>query len=165
MHPSRVCCFTGHRPESFPFGNDERHPDCLALKNALRAAIVAMEQKGVTRFITGMSRGVDMWAAELLLELGQNAPHPSELIAMIPHAGQAARWSVADRARYDALLKRATQCILLSDRYFRGCLHARNRAMVDQSGHMIAVYRGIPGGTQYTLSYAQKRNLDVLLLQ
>ncbi|MEG1073216.1 MAG: hypothetical protein RSE09_06210, partial [Oscillospiraceae bacterium] len=48
--------------------------------------------------------------------------------------------------------------------YDRGCMHRRNRYMVDRSGLIIAVYDGMMGGTLYTLNYALKEGLDVVLL-
>lgn len=55
----RRCCFTGHRPEKLT-------ADPEAIKASLAAEIDAAIVDGITVFITGMARGVDMWAAELV---------------------------------------------------------------------------------------------------
>ena len=66
---------------AFPFENDER---CIDLKRRLKDAIIEMiTQNGVTHFISGMAIGVDMYAAEIVLELKETYPNIS-LEAAIP---------------------------------------------------------------------------------
>ena len=48
--------------------------------------------------------------------------------------------------------------------YDKGCMLRRNRYMVDRSSRLIAVYDGLLGGTMYTVSYAMKQGLKVVLL-
>ena len=56
----KKCAFTGHRPQSLPFGFNESDERCIALKQTLRAEIIRLiEQEGVTHFISGMALGVD----------------------------------------------------------------------------------------------------------
>lgn len=47
----KKCAFTGHRPQSLPFGFNETDERCIALKQMLRAEIIRLiEQEGVTQF-------------------------------------------------------------------------------------------------------------------
>ena len=67
---TKKCAFTGHRPQSLPFGFNEADERCIALKQKLRDEIIRqIEENGVTHFITGMAIGVDMFAAEIVLGL------------------------------------------------------------------------------------------------
>lgn len=50
------------------------------------------------------------------------------------------------------------------DHYVKGCMQKRNRYMVDATAHMIAVFSGSPGGTKSTIEYAQRKGLDIILL-
>ena len=51
---AKTCAFTGHRPQSLPFGFDESDKRCTSLKSVMRDQIVALiENEGVTHFITG----------------------------------------------------------------------------------------------------------------
>lgn len=52
----RRCCFTGHRPEKINSSNE-------IIKSALEKEIHQAISDGFTVFISGMSRGVDIWAA------------------------------------------------------------------------------------------------------
>ena len=45
-------------------------------------------------------------------------------------------------------------------------MHERNRFMADNSDVLIAVYDGSEkGGTAYTVNYAKKKGLDVIIIQ
>ena len=81
-----TCAFTGHRPKGLGYPeSDER---CAALKEKLRSLIIRMiEEKGVTHFISGMAQGVDMYAAEIVLELKEKYPQIT-LECAIPYEGR-----------------------------------------------------------------------------
>ena len=65
-----TCSFTGHRPGKLPWGNDENAPEAVRVKEKLRDYIrLLAQQKGVRRFISGMAPGIDMYAAEAVIEL------------------------------------------------------------------------------------------------
>ena len=101
----KTCAFTGHRPKSLGYPeSDER---CTALKEKLRSLILKLiEEEGVTHFISGMAQGVDMYAAEIVLDL--KARYPSiTLESAIPCETQAVKWSMAQRERYYNI---AAQC-------------------------------------------------------
>ena len=70
MEDKRItCCFTGHRPAKLSFGYDEESPDCLRLKVRLLSLIDKMRMKGVTSFLSGMAQGVDIIAAEAVIDI------------------------------------------------------------------------------------------------
>lgn len=96
----RACAFTGHRPQNLPFRFNENDDRCIALKQKLRDCIVQLiEQEGVRHFLSGMAIGVDMYAAEIVLELKAEYPFIT-LEAAIPCETQAAKWSEPLRDRY-----------------------------------------------------------------
>lgn len=57
-----TCCFTGHRPEKL---NVPEEFVIRKLKDAIEDAFT----DGFINFITGMAKGVDIWAAEAVVEL------------------------------------------------------------------------------------------------
>lgn len=159
------CCFAGHRPKKLPWGYDEESEDCILLKLKLMVQIEEMRRRGVTTFYTDMAQGVDIFTAEAVLMLKQ--AYPSEdmrLIAVIPHEGQANRWSVAYRERYFNILAAVDSDVCLHPHYTRGCMHERNRYMVERCAHLIAVYGGEAGGTKNTVEYARKRGLEIVTI-
>ncbi|MPM58748.1 hypothetical protein SDC9_105581 [bioreactor metagenome] len=161
----KICCFSGHRPAKLSFGYDEEHPDCLRLKIRLLSLIDEMSKKGVTTFLTGMAQGVDIFAAEAVIDIRRTYPEDKiRLIAVIPYEGQADRWNEKYRERYFNILAKSDDVITLQHRYTDNCMLERDRYMVDSSAYLIAVYNGSKGGTKYTIDYAIKKGLDVTII-
>ena len=63
-----ITCFTGHRPEAFPWGADKDNPRCKILFNRLEDAIDDLIAKDCTHFIAGNALGIDTWASQIVLE-------------------------------------------------------------------------------------------------
>ena len=101
----KTCAFTGHRPQHLPFGMNENDERCVKLKEELKEQIINLiETENVTHFITGMALGVDLYAAEIVLDL--KARYPSiTLESAIPCETQAVKWSMAQRERYYDIAK------------------------------------------------------------
>ena len=103
----KTCAFTGHRPQHLPFGMNENDDRCVKLKEALKEQIINLiEAEDATHFITGMALGVDLYAAEIVLDLKARYPNIT-LESAIPCETQAVKWSMAQRERYYDI---AAQC-------------------------------------------------------
>jgi len=74
MERATTCCFTGHRPDKLPWGNNEEDPRCLELKERLYRALERAYERGMRHFICGMARGTDLYFAESVLALRQTHP-------------------------------------------------------------------------------------------
>ena len=102
VYVMKTCAFTGHRPKGL--GYPESDGRCVALKKKLRSLIIRMiEEEKVTHFISGMAQGVDMYAAEIVLDLKQTYPYIT-LECAIPYEEQAAHWSAALRDGTDGVV-------------------------------------------------------------
>ncbi len=149
-------CFSGHRSIPFQYWKQ--------LKQQLKAEIAKTYADGYRYFFCGMAMGFDMLAAEVALSLKSELPD-LQVIAVIPHRGQAERWSDAMKAKYDAILRSADKVIILSEHYYNGCLLRRNDYMVLHCSRLIAWYDGQPkGGTFYTCRKATANRLQVINL-
>lgn len=157
------CCFSGHRPDKLPWGSDETDPRCLALKERIRAEVERAYDEGYRHFICGMARGADFYFCEAVLELRDQRPGVT-VEAAIPCEEQAAHWSERDRDRYFRLVGLCDFETMVQHRYDRGCMLRRNRYMVDHASRLIAAYDGTLGGTMYTITYANRKGLEVILL-
>ena len=131
MDIQNCCAFTGHRPAHFGFKHDETHVDCIALKTAMREAIQSLVHRGVVTYFSGMALGVDMWGAEIVLELKEQYPE-LRLIAVLPCETQAKPWLAAQQKRHLELLSRCDRVIYISRQYTPNCMLQRNRYMVDR---------------------------------
>ena len=102
-----------------------------SLEREIRAAIT----DGFQTFISGMARGVDIWAAEVVLRLRDNGS-PIHLIAASPYQGFERAWSPAWQSRYASVLVGADIVRFVSLQYDRGCFQRRNEWMVDHAGRV-----------------------------
>ncbi|MEA4824495.1 MAG: SLOG family protein [Clostridiaceae bacterium] len=147
-----TCCFTGHRPEKFPFIYGV-NAETSTLLLALTRIIHAVYEKGFRHFISGMCIGFDLWAAEIVSELRE--AHPDILLeAALPFDGYGWNLQNEERALFLTALERCDRVTTLCSHYSRSCFQYRNQYMVDRSSLVIAAYNGTPGGTRNTVSYA-----------
>lgn len=152
----RRCCFTGHRPEKI------NSPEATIIE-ALRGEIETAVREGFRTFITGMARGVDIWAGEIVLQL-RDSGQPIKLICASPYRGFEARWALEWRARYQALMAAADLVRFICPGYSPDCFQRRNEWMVDHSARVIAVYNGQPSGTENTVEYARRQGIHLAVL-
>ena len=147
------CCFTGHRPEKLNRSEEE-------VKKLLDSAIRQAIADGFTTFITGMARGVDIWAAEIVLKLRKEYKD-IKLICASPYDGFEKKWSADWQKRHNTIWKSADLQKFICPGFSMGCFQIRNEWMVNHSTRVIAVFNGEKGGTKNTIDYAKKRNVDV----
>lgn len=148
-----TCCFTGHRPEKLNIPRE-------TAKKLLETAIEAAFSDGFTEYITGMARGIDIWAAEIVLELQKEFPYV-RLICAIPFEGFEKGWEKAWKEKYIQILHEADEIHYISEEYSREVFQKRNEWMVEQASLVIACYNGEAGGTRNTLKYAEKQNISI----
>jgi len=158
------CAFTGHRPKSFPWKNDESDPRCAALKAALAEQIQALAGRGVTDFLSGMAEGTDLWCAEIVLALRQERP-ALKLHCILPCKEQADQWSPPSQERYRAILDQADSVVYVNRASRKNCMLERNRFLVEYAGILLAVYNGAPrSGTGATVRRARKTGREIILI-
>lgn len=158
------CAFTGHRPHKFPWHYDEADSRCVALKAFLTEQITTLTDTGVTDFYSGGADGVDCWAALIVLELKKKNP-ALNLHLILPHEGQADKWSDSAQERYHSILGQADSVDYVSRKYYDGCMLDRNRRLVDAADLLLAVYNGERrGGTAATVRYARKLGRRVIIV-
>ena len=152
----KCCCFTGHR--SIPEGLTEQ------LQKRLRDGVDYLyEHCGISVFYAGGALGFDSLAAEAVID--RKRQHPDIcLVIVMPCRDQTKRWNAEDVARYESINSAADKVICLSEHYYRGCMHQRNRYMVDHSCACICYLTKATGGTAYTVKYAQGKDLRIFNL-
>lgn len=147
------CCFTGHR-----FLPKEKAD---AIQHTLECLICELCEKGCREFISGGAIGFDIMAAETVLSL-KKVFSGIKLIMALPCRDQHIKWGAADRLRYEKLLSRADEIVYLTENYVTGCMHLRNKYMVDNSELCIAYLESKGGGTEYTVNYALEKERMVI---
>lgn len=156
--PSTVkkVCFTGHR--------DLSADDISLIENRLPVLLDVLVRKlGAEDFYAGGAIGFDMLASFCVLS-ARDLHEGVRLHLLIPCANHDSKWSQADRLSHRTLLLEADTVSTLSPHYYRGCMHARNRALLDASELCIAFLREgeSGGGSFYTVSQAKRRAIPVI---
>lgn len=160
--PYKTACFTGHRPQSITYLWDEDSVQSLNLRKRIRSAVIYLiETYDVRHFISGMAIGVDMIAAEVILEV-KNQYSDITLECAIPCEVQPLKWSDKYKSRYYRILELADTKTVMQTSYTADCMHKRNCYMVDKSDFVIAVWNGSPSGTGKTVLYAKERNKRII---
>lgn len=149
----KSCCFTGHR-----FLPPEKVDD---IRLALEDIVSELCKRGCSRFISGGAIGFDMMSAEIVLKLKKTFPEIM-LVMALPCRDQHIKWGKADRLRYESLISRADRVIYLCESYVTGCMHLRNKYMVDNAELCVAYLENRKGGTEYTVKYANECGRSVV---
>lgn len=150
-------CFTGHRPEKLT-----RHEK--AIKKDLEKEIRQAVAGGLNVFITGMARGVDIWAAQIVLML-RDEGYDVKLMCVCPYEGFERGWNQEWQKAYREILAAADFVKYVCEGYNRTCFQARNEWMVNHSARVIAVFNGEKSGTKNTIDYAMKVGVPVVCIE
>ena len=150
---SRVC-FTGHRPEKLTDSEDR-------IKQMLELHILRAIADGFTVFMTGMARGVDLWAGQIVIKL-RDSGTPIKLICVSAFCGVEKGWNPVWQNRYQTILQNADYVKYICKRYHPLCFQMRNEWMVNHVARVIAVFNGKQGGTKNTIAYAKRVGVPVI---
>ncbi len=152
---SKTCSFTGHR--TIPDGMSEY------LIKRIMDEVNYLYSLGIKTFLAGGAIGFDTLAAKAVLKC-REVHDDIRLIIVIPCRDQARSWKQPDIDTYERIKKLANEVIYLSEHYYKGCMHRRNRYLIENSETCICYLTQGSGGTAYTVKYAKDKGLTVFNL-
>ena len=152
---NQTCCFTGHR--KIPLDQLE------SVTQRLRDAVIASIKDGYQYFGAGGALGFDTLAAQTVLNLKKDYQQ-IKLILVLPCKTQTRGWKQEDIEEYNRILKAADKVVYTSQDYYNGCMHKRNRHLVDNSSLCICYLTEQTGGTAYTINYARNKGCMIVNL-
>lgn len=150
---NQTCCFTGHR--KIPSDQLE------SVTQRLRDAVIASIKDGYRYFGAGGALGFDTLAAQTVLELKNDYPS-IKLILVLPCKTQTRGWKQEDIEEYNRVMQAADKVVYTSQDYYNGCMHKRNRHLVNNSSKRICYFTEKSGGTFYTVKYASEHGLSIV---
>ena len=150
---NETCCFTGHR--QIPPGEQSE------IENKLECTITGLYQRGIRYYGAGGALGFDALAARTVIRLRENCPG-MKLILVLPCLTQTRGWRSEDVTEYERIKAQADEVFYTAQQYTRGCMHKRNRHLVDHSGVCVCYLTREKGGTAYTVRYAEKQGLEII---
>ena len=80
--------FTGHRPESLPFGENENDARCIRLKAMLLTEIMDRAKAGYDTLYTGCARGMDVIFGRLVMMVKATSYSDISLHGVVPPEGR-----------------------------------------------------------------------------
>lgn len=152
-------CFTGHRKEKFldtPL-HSEKVTLC-AVKTLLTLMTADAYDRGARYFITGMAKGVDLWAGEILLYM-KRFLSDVHIIAAVPQPDHEKSFYGSERKLLFDIAYAADAAICTSPCYTKWCFHKRNDYMLAHSSALLGVLHTNAGGTAYTIGKAKKLHI------
>ena len=108
----------------------------------------------------GGALGFDCLAAETVLRLREKYPK-LRLILVLPCKDQTRGWKAEDKNKYEEIRQRADKTVYTSEVYATGCMHKRNRHLVNCSSVCVCYQTQSRGGTAYTVNYARAHGLSI----
>ncbi len=150
---SKTCCFTGHRQ----IPPDKR----TEIADRLEHIIVNLYQRGVRYYGAGGALGFDTLAAQTIIRLRESCPG-MKLILVLPCLTQTRGWRPEDVTEYERIKAQADKVVYMAQQYTIGCMHKRNRHLVDHSSICVCYLTEDSGGTAYTVRYAKKQGLEII---
>ncbi|HAG14659.1 MAG TPA: hypothetical protein DCG49_12485 [Ruminococcus sp.] len=152
-------CFSGHRPVKLP----DRYELRLMLSMLYHEIETAIAD-GANTFYTGMSQGIDLWAADIVLHIKQT--HPSiRLIGASPYPEFGKKLRGSASYHYRSIMEAADTVIYVSHHYHAGVFRIRNQYMISRSKRVIAIVSDMRSGTGQTIRMAKRAGLDIRLLK
>ena len=148
----KSCAFSGHRNLN---GTDFD-------ASLLDRVILGLIKTGTKRFFCGMALGFDLQAAHSVLLYKEK--YDIELIACLPCANQSDTFPPSSKRIYENIIEKCDEKIVLSTEYYSGCMHYRDRYMVDECDTLVCFLRKHAGGTFYTVNYARKLGKKIIEL-
>lgn len=159
----KTVCFSGHRPEKLFHGGDEAYAGTNRLKSIIYKEIYDSYAQGYTNFMSGLARGIDIWAAEMVVDFKHIHPEV-RLIGVKPYRNHGETFKGTEKWRFNHIIESCDDIIVISETYNKGCMRARNEYMVEHSSKLIAVVSDFQSGTGQTINLARKKGLDIKII-
>lgn len=152
---AQTCCFSGHRNLS--------STDRELIEQQLEPILIRLIESGVIYFGAGGALGADTCFELAVLKLKRQYPH-IKLILVLPCHSQTQGWKEEDIRIYEEIKQSADKVVYTAQEYTPGCMHKRNRHLVDHSSVCVAFLKKPEGGTKYTWDYACQSGLTMINL-
>ena len=130
------------------------HSECYGVDNAaVRSAIVALIEKGVSEFISGGMGGFDWICARAVYELKKEYPHIRNSL-VIPYL----TFTIRNKELFDDVIYPDG----FEKYHFKAAIPKRNRYLIDNSAYAICYVKHGWGGAAKTYEMAKKQKIEII---
>jgi uncharacterized phage-like protein YoqJ len=149
---------TGYKAHELGVFSD-KHPGIKYIKKALEKRIAVLLDEGLEWVIISGQLGVELWAAEVVLEFKIEYPE-LQLAIITPFLEQEKNWNEQKQEHYHSILEEADFVSSVTKREYEGPwqFKARNQFLLDHTDGMLIIYDEENEGTpKYILEEAEAR--------
>ena len=80
---------------------------------------------------------------------------------MLPCGDQERLWRFSERLAYHKQVKQADEVTVLAERYYDGCMQARNARLIDEADYLVAYVTRTRSGAAQTLRMAERKGIGI----
>lgn len=158
-----VAFTTGYRTEKL-FCNVEDKNLLNVIYTELYRLVSKLYQQGYTHFYSGMSEGIDMLAANAVLDFKEEHPDV-RFVAVIPFKGQQEQYSTTGKNDYQSICTEADEIVTLADEFTGNDLYLqRNNYLLENCSTMVCYRDGQCDVMVYTYNRAEKAGIPIINL-
>ncbi len=163
MKEGKTCCFFDFNQKTVRFFN-EQDEKCINLKKTLQKEIEnKIVKNNVTHFISGMSIGTDILAAQIVLDLKKKYPQIT-LECAIPFENQAAYWSEANREQYFNIAAACDKETLIQKHYTKKCILKLSYYMLKSADYAIAFWNNASDANIESIKFSKKHEIQITII-
>jgi uncharacterized phage-like protein YoqJ len=154
----KVVTVTGYKPYELGIF-DAKHSGICYIKAILHKKLIQLIEEGAEWFMISGQPGVELWAAEELIELKQTYPEVG-LAVITPFLNQEQRWGDATKQRYQHILAQADYVNSITKKEYErpAQLRLKNDFFIAKSDALLILYdEEKPGTPDYYLKSAKRK--------
>ncbi len=149
------CCITGHKPELLHVSEEE-------VKHWLEEQIDQAIADGYDTFIIGCTKGVELWAGEMIVQKRLENSNLHMFAATPNDYSYAKDWDIDWRRKYSEVRRCADEGKGIGDFHEGDSVWARDVWMADNCSRLIAYYTGDDDEVKSLIDYAKEHNVPVI---
>ena len=134
----RTICFDGPIYDHLQSERNETSKGCRQIKKELTVIIDSLIKEGECEFLSGVRRGIEMLAAEIVLDKMEVYPNIS-LVCICPYEEQPTHWSEDHRERYFTIHQLCSKLIMLNRHYEIDCFQKLDNYLLDHCDTIISL--------------------------
>lgn len=131
----RTICFDGPIYDNLQYEVDENSKE---YKQIMINLIDSLIKEGECEFLSGVRRGIEMLAAEIILDKMEVYPNIS-LTCICPYEEQPTYWTEDHRERYFTIHQLCSKLIMLNKHYEIDCFQKLDNYLLDQCDTVITI--------------------------
>lgn len=156
-----VAFTTGYRAEKI-FCNIEDKNLLNVIYTELYRVVSELYKQGYTHYYSGMSEGIDMLAANAILDF--KGEHPDvRFVAVTPFKWQQERYSITGKNDYKSICSEADEVVILAEEFDGNDFYLRrNDYLVENCSTMVCYHDGQCDVMMYTYNCAEKAGIPII---